>query len=181
MCKVLALTGLASCTSTAPPPPAPASVPAPAPRQPAAVALKPPLDTFAFYVGTWQCKGTSFKTSEQPEEEKWEATVEVAPELDGTWLSVKMVGPGMNRTAEHKGYDPTTKQWKHISVWGEGGWGVLSSSGWSGSQMVFTPDDKTDKTHATFTKLGETSYSHSVSADTEKGAEKVWEKLCTKM
>ena len=33
---------------------------------------------------------------------------------------------------------------------------------------------------ATFTKLSETSYSHGVTRDTDKGVEKVWEKVCTK-
>lgn len=180
LCGALAISCLASCAPAAAPPPATPGPAAPSPPPPA-VALKPPLDTLAFYVGTWQCKGTSFVTSEQPKEEKWDATVKVAPELDGTWLSVQMIGPDMNRTIEHKGYDPAAKRWVHLAVFNEGGWSILASPGWDGNHMTFTPEDKSDKSRGTFTKLSETSYSHGVTRDTDKGVEKVWEKICNKM
>jgi hypothetical protein len=171
---VLAIAGLPSCAPAAAPTTA-------APDRPAAVALKPPLDSLAFYVGTWRCKGTWYATSTEPEE-TWEATMEVEPELDGTWLSVKMIGPGANRTIEHKGYNPTKKRWDHIAVLQEGSWALFTSPGWTGSAMVFTPDDPAEKsTRATFTKLSETSYSHVVTRETDHGVEKVWEKVCTKM
>lgn len=146
---------------------APTAAPAVVPR------LKPPLDSLAFYVGSWQCKGVSYGKAD----EHWDATIEVAPELGGAWVSVKMTGPGDNHTIEHKGYNPESKRWTHVAVVNDGGWAVMSSPGWTGNQMVFTPEDKTDTTHATFTKLGERSYSHAVA---QADGKKVWEKVCTK-
>jgi hypothetical protein len=174
MCGVFAVIALTACAPTAPP------TPASAPQQSTVPALKPPVDSLAFYVGNWQCKGTYFATADEPEK-KWEATMKVEPELDGSWLSVQMTGPGENRTIEHKGYDPTAKKWMHIVVVRNGGWGTLSSPGWTGSQMTFTPDDPADKTRGTFTKLSETSYSHAEVRITDKGEVKDWEKICTKM
>jgi hypothetical protein len=175
MVGVLALTTLTSCASTSAP------TPEHAPQRPTAAALKPPLDSLAFYVGTWTCKGTYFPTKADPEEKKWEATITVEPELDGSWLSVRMTGPGPSRSAEHKGYDANAKKWIHLAVTNNGGWLVLSSPGWTGSKMVFSPADPADKSRATFTKLSETSYSHGVTTETDHGAEKDWEKVCTKM
>jgi hypothetical protein len=137
-----------------------------------ATKLQAPLDSLAFYVGHWSCKGTYFT----PKEEHWDATIDVAPELGGTWLSVEMTGPGTNHTAEHKGYEAATKTWHHVAVVNDGSWGAMSSPGWDGSKMVFAPDGTDDHTRATFTKLGERKYSHAVSKD----GEKVWEKVCEK-
>jgi hypothetical protein len=174
-CGALAITALTSCASTAP-------VPAPeaAPARPPPPALVPPLDSLSFYVGSWTCKGTAFAYESQPEE-KWEATITVEPELDGTWLSVKMVGPGSNLTAEHKGYNPETKRWHHVGVVSGGIPFAMVSTGWNGSQMVFTDDPPgPDKGFATFTKLSDTSYSHSMTLETDKGPVKISEKFCTK-
>ena len=175
ICGVLAITGLTSCASVAAPTSGPASTPL------TAASLKPPLDTLAFYVGSWHCKGTFYPTKEEPGETKWEATLTVEPELGGTWLSVKMHGPGESHSIEHKGYDATTKKWVHVAVTSSGGWLLVSSTGWRGPAMVWAPHDPADKTRATFTKLSETSYSHVVTYDTGKGVEKDWEKVCTKM
>jgi hypothetical protein len=139
--------------------------------------LVSPLDSLAFYVGEWTCDGTQFATKDAPEQH-WKAKMHVTPALDGTWLSVEMLGPGMNRTAEHKGYDPTAKQWIHVAVGTEGSWGVYRSAGWSGAQMVFTPDDKADHTVSTFTRIDERHYSHAVATET---GEHVWQKVCTKV
>ena len=101
----------------------------PAPRAPApAPALQPPLDSLAFYVGHWECKGTVFATADAPETH-WDARVDVTPELDGRWLSVVMTGPDANHTAEHKGYDPVDKRWHHLGVGNDGTWVVMSSPG----------------------------------------------------
>ena len=147
-----------------------------------APALKAPLDTLAFYVGSWQCKGTSFVTAEQPAEETWDARVEVTPELDGTSLFVQMFGPGDNRTAEHKGYDAETKTWHHVAVGNSGFWAAMISPGWDGSRMVFAPAGGIEdaRERATFAKHSDREYSHAVSRVTDHGDEKVWEKICTK-
>jgi hypothetical protein len=134
------------------------------------------MDSLAFYVGSWQCSGTSFATAEQPKEEHWQARVEVAPELGGHWLSVQMIGPGDNRTVEHKGYDPEHRRWTHVAMLADGTWSWLASPGWDGNHMVFTPQPD-DDTRATFTKLGDRAYSHAVS---KRSGEKQWEKVCKK-
>jgi hypothetical protein len=172
---LVALTALSACASSAATPSAP-SVPTAASKP----ALAPALSSFAFYVGSWQCKGHSFPVEEQKEED-WEARIEVVPELDGSWLSVQMIGPGMNRTIEHKGYDVNRKRWAHVSVLTEGYWDSMHSPGWTGQQIVFTPDDPKDNTTATFTKLSDTSYTHSVTRPGASGPEKLWEKSCTKV
>ncbi len=141
--------------------------------------IAPALESLAFYVGSWDCKGTSFTTSDQAEEH-WNAKVIVAPELDGSWLKVQMIGPGTNHTIEHKGFDPATKKWVHIAVGLEGSWGTVTSTGWTGAQMPWEPDDKADHTHAIFTKIDDTHYSHGVSRDTDHGPERLWEKVCSK-
>ena len=69
---------------------------------PAPIALVKPLDTLQFYVGNWTCKGTQYGAKV----EHWDAKVIVAPELDGTWLSVQMIGPGTNRTIEQRATTP---------------------------------------------------------------------------
>ncbi|HTE54217.1 MAG TPA: hypothetical protein VK698_25355 [Kofleriaceae bacterium] len=173
--SVVAVLGaaLSACAGSAPPAAAPSAA---APHGPPA--LSPALASLAFYVGSWQCKGTSY-AADGAEQERWDARIDVEPELGGSWLSVRMTGPGDNRTIEHKGYDASTHRWVHLAVSGDGSWGVVTSPGWTGSAMVFTPDDP-DGTHATFTRLSETSYSHAVTRDTEKGPVKVWEKRCTK-
>jgi hypothetical protein len=149
---------------------------------PAPPTLRPPLDTLAFYVGKWECKGTDFVTADQPTRETWDARLEVEPELDGTSLHVTMIGPGDSRTAEHKGYDAATKTWHHVAVANSGFWAALVSPGWVGDHMVFTPAtsgaDANERT--TFTKLSEREYSHAVSRATDHGEEKVWEKVCRK-
>lgn len=141
--------------------------------------LQVPMDSLSFYVGTWRCKGTSWGTAGEGVE-TWQASVVVMPELDGKWLSVQMIGPDSNRTIEHKGYDPATKTWHHLAVTNDGSWGTMTSKGWDGSRMVFTPDDREDKTRATFTKRGEREYSHTVSRASEQGEQMLWEKICTK-
>ena len=140
--------------------------------KPAPVALVKPLDTLAFYVGDWACKGTQYANGKV---EHWDAKVIVAPELDGTWLNVQMIGPGTNRTVEHKGYDAVRKQYVHVAVGIEGSWGLVTSPGWTGNAMVF--DDPIDHTRATFTHIDDTHYSHAV---TSAQGERLWEKLCTK-
>jgi hypothetical protein len=172
---VASLVAVAACAGTAAPPATPAT------RAAAPPALKAPLDSLAFYVGSWQCKGTSFATADTPEKH-WDARVDVTPELDGRWLSVVMTGPDANHTAEHKGYDPVDKRWHHLGVGNDGTWVVMSSPGWDGARMVFSPDAKTETESwiATFTKRGEREYSHAVSLITDAGEERVWEKVCTR-
>ena len=178
---VLTITGLTSCASAAGPTPGSTPAQAPGSETPplTVAALKPPLDSLAFYVGTWQCKGTYFATKDQPEE-TWEARMEVEPELDGFWLSVRMFGPKANRSAEHKGYDPDTKKWIHLVVGNSHGWVLVTSPGWEGSKMVFASYDPADKTRATFTKLSDTSYSHVVTRETDGVVANDWQKVCTK-
>jgi hypothetical protein len=153
---------------------------APAPSAPKPPALDPALKSLEFYVGSWSCKGTNY-AADGKVEKTWEARLEVVPVLDGKWLSVQMIGPGMNRSAEHKGYDAEKKRWVHVYVGNDGGWGTMTSDGWTGSSMVFLdPEDASG--YAKFTKIDERTYSHGVTVKTEQGGErKAWEKVCTKM
>jgi len=160
---MITLMGVPSCATAAGPA-----------RQPT---LAGSLVTHSFYVGSWQCKGTSYSSTEGQPDAMWDAVVKVEPELGGTWLSVKMTGPGAQRTIEHKGYDPETKRWTHVAMINDGTWISASSPGWTGSDLVFIPDDRSDASRSTFTKLGEASYSHVVTL----GAERVWGKICTKL
>jgi hypothetical protein len=167
---LLAMSTLPACAATAPAPQT-----QPAARTPK---LDPALQSLAFYVGSWDCKGTWFTDTGQVEKQ-WSAGIQVEPELDGKWLSVKMTGPDDNRTVEHKGYDPTSKRWIHVAVANDGSWVALSAPGWTGASMVFSPDQP-DGTHATFTRLSDTSYSHEVTRDTERGPATLSKKVCTK-
>ncbi|HEU0034154.1 MAG TPA: DUF1579 family protein [Kofleriaceae bacterium] len=160
MTKLLALIPLAACAH------------APAPKTPK---LEPPIDSLAFYVGTWRCHGTSYATADTPQQ-TWDAIVKVTPELDGTWLGVEMIGPGVNRTVEHKGYDPDTKRWIHVAVGNGGLFALVTSHGWTGNHMDFVPEPD-DHTKTTFTKLDDTHYNHAVSS---ADGRKIWEKTCAK-
>ena len=162
----------ASCAPRA----APAATPASAPGG-ASAKLDPALESLAFYVGSWRCRGTEYDAGQAAK--TWDARVEVRPELDGKWLSVQMIGPGSNRTAEHKGYDAAHQRWVHLAVVNNGSWGMGTSKGWEGSSMTFLdPEDPSAIT--TFTKINERTYSHGVAEKTDQGPRKVWEKTCSK-
>lgn len=144
-------------------------------------ALQPPVDGLAFYVGHWTCYGTSYPSADDPHAQRWDARVEVEPELDGHSLAVRMIGPGANRTVEHKGYDPTTKRWYHVAIVNDGSWIAMTSPGWDGDHMVFAPVGPADDgTRATFTRLGARRYRHAESRVTPAGEQVVWEKVCTR-
>jgi hypothetical protein len=183
ICGALAITGLTSCAPPAAPPstPAPAASPEPASPPLTVASLKPPLDTLAWYVGKWNCKGIWYPTPEDPKETKWDAILTVEPELGGAWLSVKMFGPGESRSIEHKGFDANEKRWIHVGVTASGWSYSTAPEGWKGNAMVWIQQGIPEKVRATFTKLSETSYSHVVQLETEKGLENFWEKTCTKM
>lgn len=168
----LLLPGLVACAAKA--------APAPAAPQAQVPALDPALQSLAFYVGSWRCKGTNFDAAGKVEK-TWDARLEVKPELDGKWLSVQMFGPEMTRTAEHKGYDADKKRWVHVAVANDGTWGVLISDGWTGSSMKFLdPEDASG--YAQFTKIDDRTYSHGVTMHTPDGAgRKAWEKVCQKV
>jgi hypothetical protein len=144
------------------------------PRSP----LAPSLSSLSFYVGEWDCRGTTFAAADHGEQH-WKAKVIVAPELDGSWLSVQMIGPGSSRTVEHKGHD-AEGNWVHLSVAPGGQWVVLTSPGWTDSRMVYRSSDAADSTITTFTKLDDHTYSHGDARPTEHGLEKQWEKVCSK-
>lgn len=168
----LLLPGLVACAAKAAPAPAPAIRQAPT--------LDPALESLAFYVGSWSCKGTNF-AADGKVEKTWDARLEVKPELGGKWLSVQMFGPEMNVTAEHKGYDADKKRWVHVAVANDGTWGLLISDGWTGSSMKFLdPEDASG--YAKFTKIDERTYLHGVTLHTPEGGErKAWEKVCQKV
>jgi hypothetical protein len=173
--------GLVACAATpAPTAPRTPSTSASAPSAPSAPALDPSLASLAFYVGSWKCRGTTYDAPGQAEK-TWDATLEVAPELGGKWLSVQMIGPGSSRTIEHKGYDSEKKQWVHLAVANDGSWNLLTSDGWTGSDMVFRIEGEDERARATFTKRSETEYSHGISLQTEAGTQKLWEKVCRKV
>lgn len=145
---------------------------------PTTPALAPALQPLAFYVGDWSCQGRVFATDAAPES-TWTAAVHVRPDAGGGVLSVHMVGPGANRTAELKGVDPELGTWFHVWTSGDGGWGSLSG-GWTGDALIAI-DDR-DVAHRTvFTKLSADQYSHRDEREDPTGAWKpVWEKVCTR-
>jgi hypothetical protein len=169
--SLLTVVCLCSCSST----PAPASAPEPQP------ALRGPMQMLSFYVGDWSCTGKQFATPDS-KEETWTARVQVRPEVGGGAVSVHMIGPDSNLTAELKGYDTAKKKWFHLWVNHEGAWGSFSSAAFDGDRMVSVNDDPATggKERAVFSKLGETRYSHRVEADQGNGFQPVWEKVCNK-
>jgi len=46
--------------------------------------------------------------------------------------------------------------------------------------MTFTPVDPADHTSGMFTRVDDRTFSHVESRETRRGAQKVWEKVCTK-
>jgi hypothetical protein len=161
MYRLSLFVGLTSCSAATPP-----------------VVLPGEMQKLAFYVGDWKCQGTTFAAADSPED-RWEATVHVRPEVGGAWLSVHMVGPGDNQTAELKGYDPEKQRWSHLWTSHTGAWGSTSSTGWEGDHMI-SYDDAQPTHRAVFTKLSDTRYSHRDEADEGAGFQGVWEKVCDK-
>lgn len=139
--------------------------------------LAPALQPLAFYVGDWSCQGRMFATATTPES-TWAAAVHVRPDAGGGVLSVHMVGPGSNRSAELKGIDPEKGTWFHVWASGDGGWGSLSGT-WTGDALIAI-DDR-DVAHRTvFTRLSNDKYSHRDERETDGVWEPVWEKTCTR-
>lgn len=134
-----------------------------------------------FYVGDWDCKGTTLANTQSPAQE-WSARIGVRKEAGGKWLSVRMDGPGDNHSFEFKGYDQNEKRWVHAWASSGGSSGTYVASGWEGDRMVFMPEpgDPSKKERAIFTKINDRQYSHRVEIDQGHGYAPVWQKVCSK-
>ncbi|MEQ1505316.1 MAG: hypothetical protein ABMB14_24000 [Myxococcota bacterium] len=130
----------------------------------AAWAADAKMDPLAFYVGDWQCDwrdldGAGVETA------SGQVEVRVRPVVDGTWLSVEVVADGAVVSSELKGWDAAANRYRHVFVWGAGGYGTASSPGWIGDTLVFTVDPADGKRdrhpeRMVFHKESDTAFEH---------------------
>jgi hypothetical protein len=166
--QLVALAAAAGCARSSPPPVS---------AQPSAT----PPAALAFYVGHWQCSGTSYD-DKGAVEKQWPALeVAVTPELSH-WLKVVLYDHGKQITSELKGVD-SKGTYHHVFADSEGGYGSVTSPGWTGNRLVFDEDhpDPSGKTRMTFTKLDDTHYKHTEETDTGTGYKLGFEKTCHKV
>jgi hypothetical protein len=166
--QLLALAVAAGCAHSSPPPVA------------AAPSATPPA-SLAFYVGHWQCSGTSYD-AKGAVEKQWPALeVAVTPELPH-WLKIIVYDHGKQVTSELKGLDGKGA-YHHVFADDEGGYGSVTSPGWTGNRLVFDEDhpDPSGKTRMTFTKVDDTHYTHSEEVDSGAGYKLAFEKTCHKV
>jgi hypothetical protein len=148
--------------------------------QPAPAAAIPPAP-LAFYVGHWKCEGTSYD-AKGAVEKQWPALeVAVTPEF-ASWLKIVVYDHGKQVTSELKGIDGKGA-YHHVFTDDEGGYGSVSSPGWTGNRLVFDEDhpDPSGKTRMTFTKIDDTHYTHTAEVDTGTGWKLGFEKTCHKV
>jgi hypothetical protein len=170
--KLLATVILAAgCAHSSPQPPAQA--------QPPVQAQPPPA--LAFYVGHWKCTGTSYDAKGAVEAQFPALEVAVTPEYT-SWLKVVVYDHGKQVTSELKGID-AKGVYHHVFTDDEGGYGSVSSPGWTGNQLVFDEDHPgaSGKTRMTFTKLDDAHYTHKAEVDSGAGWKLGFEKTCHKV
>jgi len=166
--QLVALAAAAGCAHSSPPP---------VTAQPSAT----PPAALAFYVGHWQCSGTSYD-DKGAVEKQWPALeVAVTPEF-ANWLKIVVYDHGKQVTSELKGLD-AKGAYHHVFTDDEGGYGSVSSPGWTGNQLVFDEDhpDPSGKTRMTFTKIDDTHYKHTAEVDSGAGWKLGFEKTCHKV
>lgn len=171
MKQLAALAVITGCAHSSPPPIAVQS------------GAQPPA-ALAFYVGHWQCSGTSYD-DKGAVEQQWPALeVAVTPEF-ASWIKVVMYDHGKQMTSELKGVD-SKGAYHHVFTDHEGGYGSVTSPGWTGNRLVFEedhpdPSGPDGKLRMTFTKLDDTHYKHVEEVDTGAGWKLGFEKTCHKV
>lgn len=157
-----------------------------------AAAAAPPaeLKKLDYFVGTWQCSGTAYKTPMSPAH----ATAsEVSTKwiLGGTWLAFMVAE---QKTAQNPmpfgvngyfGYDPELKMYVLGSVDSMGGYSTAQSKGWMGDALTFEGPWHMGTTtmtgRDTFTKQGANQVMHTALVQEKGGAwMKVAEETCRK-
>jgi hypothetical protein len=113
--------------------------------------VKPDLGAMRYFIGTWTCH-QKLRGADRPDT----ATYTVA--LDGRWLMQHDVAPPFDKYRTKSivsdtvtSYNPLTKQWVSLSYDNFGGYGVVTSPGWSGSTLVWTSTLSNDGSTGKFT------------------------------
>jgi hypothetical protein len=164
----LALLLLAACAGKSRPPDT-----CSAPLPPKGSPLQSDLEPLVFYLGDWSCVGHDPKFGD------WKADVHARSIAEGHLVSVSMIGPEANLTAEIKGRNQQSGQWFHVWVDRDGARGSFTAEHWDGDSL--TSIDDVDPRHRTiFTKLSDTKYTHRDERDVGSGWELQWEKTCEK-
>lgn len=145
-----------------------------------APALTRPMQSLSFYVGEWDCEGTTYQdgTPRSPLPYR----VSVRPILDGSWLEVKFYQGDRLIASELKGYDESTHRYRHIGGAGQGASFSSSAGGWEGDHMTFFEDHPPagERYRTVFTRHSPTRYSHVGAIDTGAGFQPDFAKTCQK-
>jgi hypothetical protein len=150
--------------------------------------VKPDFSQMNFFVGMWRC---SIKSSRRPV--AYITTSVYSRDASGYWLqeatTVKPPAwePTALQTYDKITYDPDTKRWIDVTYGDQGAYGLTTSAGWSGNDIVwhdpaFVPGASIQSTSdTTLTKLSPTKYTTSTSfVEAGSGRTVTVNGICTK-
>lgn len=165
--KQLAAIALVTGCAHAPPPPVAPTATAPAP--------------LAFYVGNWKCTATEYDANGAAGKVWPDLGVTVSPDY-ANWIRIVVYDAGKQITSELMGIDDKG-HYHHVFTDNEGGYGSLTSPGWTGDQLILDEDhpDPANKTRMTLVKIDATHYKHTAQSDTGKGFKLDVEKTCQRV
>lgn len=149
------------------------------PATPLAAGLQP----YAFYVGTWQCKGEEYDAAGKVAATDDKLVVRVTPEITN-WLRIVVLQKGEPVTSELLGWDPATQWFHHLWTGADGTSGSLTAQGgWHDGSLVFDEDHPGDKSRdrMTMTKIDADHYTHLSETDTGSGFKKDYFKQCARV
>ncbi|HEY1428630.1 MAG TPA: hypothetical protein VGF18_03590 [Candidatus Tumulicola sp.] len=155
---------------------------------PIPAAVKPNFAPFAFLAGAWRC---SIKSSRRPM--AYVTTSAYSRDASGYWLdettTVKPPAwePSPLRTYDKITYDSDTQRWVDVSFGDQGAYGLTTSSGWNGNQIVWRDRafvagaSMRSTTDTTMVKVTPSKYTTSMSfVETGSGRSVTVDGICTK-
>ena len=130
----------------------------------------PDFSSMMFLTGTWTCTQT-LRGKTRPDT----ATTTIG--MDGMWMVTQDTAPPFDQyrtwavnATNYLTYDPTVKKWVGMGVDSGGGYGMQSSSGWSGNTIKWSGTGLDGSTFTdVITKVSDTETSDASSATDPKG------------
>jgi hypothetical protein len=163
--------------------------PAASPNRTLPAAPPSELQALAVFAGAWKCEGTILGATDAPPQ-KTRATLTVAPDLDGFWLSGRQVrektsGEARPRTRQfYWAFDSAMRQ--YVGGWldSRGDWLTHTSRGWDGDKLVFVGHIMTGPARRaareTFTRPADSGFTRSFEVLNELTWTRVAEETCRK-
>jgi len=107
------------------------------PTSSAPAALKPEMQSLAYFIGEWNCEG-EFIASKKP----IAAHISTAPDLDGSWIAFRWTDrePSPFHALELFGFDKTAHHFTNFIHDNFGGVRLFNSPGWEADRLTWTGD-----------------------------------------